>query len=36
MIMSLPSFVVAAFGALVEGREYIVADKVVERHEHAK
>ena len=35
-ILSIPSYIVAAFGALFDGREYVVADKVVNRHEHVK
>jgi hypothetical protein len=29
--ISIPTFVIAAFGALFEGREYTVAEKVITR-----
>ena len=35
-LISIPSYVISAFGALVEGREYVVAEKVVSKHEHSK
>ena len=35
-VVSIPSYIVSAFGALFEGREYVVADKVVNRHQHVK
>jgi hypothetical protein len=31
IIISIPTFVIAAFGILFEGREYVVADKVISR-----
>jgi hypothetical protein len=31
VFISIPTFVIAAFGILFEGREYVVADKVISR-----
>lgn len=31
VFISIPTFVIAAFGVLFEGREYVVADKVISR-----
>jgi hypothetical protein len=30
--ISIPTYIISAFGALVEGREYVVAEKVVNKH----
>lgn len=34
-VITLPCYVIAAFGALFEGREYIVAEKVISKKDHA-
>jgi hypothetical protein len=31
IFISIPTFVIAAFGGLFEGREYVVADKVMSK-----
>jgi hypothetical protein len=31
VFITIPTFVIAAFGTLIEGREYVVADKVISR-----
>lgn len=31
IMISIPTFVIAAFGVLFEGREYVVADKVISK-----
>lgn len=31
IFISIPTFVISAFGVLFEGREYVVADKVISR-----
>jgi hypothetical protein len=33
-VITLPCYVIAAFGALFEGREYIVAEKVLDKREN--
>lgn len=32
--ITLPCYVIAAYGALFEGREYVVAEKVISKKEH--
>lgn len=31
IFISIPTFVIAAFGCLIEGRDYVVADKVISK-----
>jgi len=34
IVITLPCYIIAAFGALFEGREYVVAEKVLEKKDN--